>query len=76
MNVQMIGYGIVKFSLFFWFKHNFRFGNPWEISRPEYLVPVHFYGKIIEDENGKKKWIDTEVLEAIPYDTPVRNLYE
>jgi len=47
-----------------------RYGNPWEISRPEFLVPVHFYGKVIE-ENGQKKWIDTDVVYAMPFDTPI-----
>ena len=48
----------------------FRYGNPWEISRPEFLVPVHFYGKVIE-ENGQQKWIETDVVYAMPFDTPV-----
>lgn len=47
-----------------------RYGNPWEISRPEFLAPVHFYGKVIE-ENGQKKWIDTDVVYAMPFDTPI-----
>lgn len=48
-----------------------RFGNPWEIARPEFLVPVQFYGRVIE-ENGKSKWIDTENVQAMPFDIPVR----
>ena len=51
-----------------------RYGNPWEISRPEFLVPVQFYGKVVE-ENGKKKWTETEIIQAMPFDTPVRNLF-
>ncbi|CAF0852203.1 unnamed protein product [Rotaria sordida] len=47
-----------------------RYGNPWEISRPEFLVPVQFYGKVIE-ENGKMKWIETEIIQAMPFDTPI-----
>jgi starch phosphorylase len=47
-----------------------RYGNPWEVSRPEFLVPVQFYGKVIE-ENGKKKWVETETIQAMPFDTPV-----
>ncbi|CAF0783918.1 unnamed protein product [Adineta steineri] len=47
-----------------------RYGNPWEISRPEFLVPVQFYGKVIE-ENGKKKWVETEIIQAMPFDTPI-----
>ena len=45
-------------------------GNPWEKSRPEYTIPVHFYGRTIQ-ENGKTKWVDTQVLHAMPYDSPV-----
>jgi starch phosphorylase len=40
------------------------------VSRPEFLVPVQFYGKVIE-ENGKKKWVETETIQAMPFDTPV-----
>ena len=47
-----------------------RFGNPWEIARPEFLVPVRFGGEVIE-ENGKLKWIETEIIQAMPFDTPV-----
>jgi len=47
-----------------------RYGNPWEIARPEFLVPVQFYGKVIE-ENGKKRWVETEVIYAMPFDTPI-----
>lgn len=47
-----------------------RYGNPWEKARPEYTLPVHFYGRTIE-ENGVKKWVDTQVVYAMPYDSPV-----
>lgn len=47
-----------------------RFGNPWEKARPEYILPVHFYGRVIE-ENGVRKWVDTQVVSAMPYDSPV-----
>ncbi|CAF3456521.1 unnamed protein product [Rotaria socialis] len=49
------------------------YGNPWEMSRPEFLVPVQFYDEVIE-ENGKAKWVDTEIIRAMPFDTPVRKL--
>lgn len=48
-----------------------RFGNPWEKARPEYMLPVNFYGKVEKDENGKSKWINTQIVFAMPYDTPV-----
>lgn len=47
-----------------------RFGNPWEKARPEYMLPIHFYGKVIE-EHGINKWIDTQIVYAMPYDSPV-----
>ena len=37
-----------------------RFGCPWEKARPEYTLPVNFYGRVIE-ENGVKKWVDAQV---------------
>ncbi|XP_012946529.1 glycogen phosphorylase, brain form [Aplysia californica] len=47
-----------------------RFGNPWEKARPEYCLPVNFFGRV-ENVNGQDKWVDTQVLFAMPYDTPV-----
>ena len=39
-----------------------KFGNPWEIARPEYQIPVHFYGKLhYPKEGGAPQWVDTEV---------------
>ncbi|KFD48812.1 hypothetical protein M513_10296 [Trichuris suis] len=48
-----------------------RFGNPWEKARPEYMLPINFYGRVIKDEKGRSHWIDTMLLFAMPYDTPV-----
>ncbi|KAI5622805.1 glycogen phosphorylase, brain form, partial [Silurus asotus] len=47
-----------------------RYGNPWEKARPEYMLPVHFYGRVEHTEAGPK-WVDTQVILAMPYDTPV-----
>ncbi|XP_025912006.1 glycogen phosphorylase, liver form isoform X2 [Apteryx rowi] len=49
-----------------WLRH----GNPWEKARPEYMLPVHFYGRV-EHGPGGAKWVDTQVVLALPYDTPV-----
>uniref|UniRef100_A0A8C8AG29 Alpha-1,4 glucan phosphorylase n=1 Tax=Otus sunia TaxID=257818 RepID=A0A8C8AG29_9STRI len=49
-----------------WLRH----GNPWEKARPEYMLPVHFYGRVEHAATGIK-WIDTQVVLALPYDTPV-----
>uniref|UniRef100_A0A8D2PPQ9 Alpha-1,4 glucan phosphorylase n=1 Tax=Zosterops lateralis melanops TaxID=1220523 RepID=A0A8D2PPQ9_ZOSLA len=47
-----------------------RYGNPWEKARPEYMLPVHFYGRVEHTPDGVK-WVDTQVVLAMPYDTPV-----
>ncbi|KAM5163366.1 glycogen phosphorylase, brain form [Mantella aurantiaca] len=47
-----------------------RYGNPWEKARPEYMLPVHFYGRVERTPEGSK-WVDTQVVLAMPYDTPV-----
>jgi hypothetical protein len=38
-----------------------RFGNPWERSRPEFSIPVHFGGRVVTSDDGYHKWIDTKV---------------
>lgn len=43
-----------------------RYGNPWELPRPEYAIPVHFYGRAEIDG-----WQDTQVVMAVPYDYPI-----
>ncbi|XP_076464267.1 glycogen phosphorylase, muscle form-like [Babylonia areolata] len=50
------------------------YGNLWEKERPEreYTVPVNFYGRCEQDpETGACRWVDTVVVHAVPYDTPV-----
>ena len=42
-----------------------RFGNPWEKARPEYMLPVNFYGKVIKDEKGKVSEERTKIEERI-----------
>lgn len=37
-----------------------RYGNPWEKARPEYMRPVHFYGRVEHTADGVK-WVDTQV---------------
>lgn len=52
-----------------------RYGNPWEIPRPEYLYPVRFYGEVEEgtDARGRPRftWVGGEQVLALAYDTPV-----
>ncbi|XP_023013951.2 glycogen phosphorylase [Leptinotarsa decemlineata] len=47
-----------------------RYGNPWEKARPEYMLPVNFYGNVIDTPEGKK-WVNTQVVFALPYDNPI-----
>lgn len=47
-----------------------KFGNPWEKARPEYTIPVQFYGRVEQGENGVR-WIDTQTVLAMPYDSPI-----
>ncbi len=52
--------------------HWLEYGNHWEKARPEYLLPVHFYGRIESDDKGYHyKWVDTETVYAMPYDVPI-----
>uniref|UniRef100_A0A4W4EK36 Alpha-1,4 glucan phosphorylase n=1 Tax=Electrophorus electricus TaxID=8005 RepID=A0A4W4EK36_ELEEL len=40
-----------------------RYGNPWEKARPEYMLPVHFYGRV-EHTGAGPKWVDTQFFEG------------
>jgi glycogen phosphorylase len=52
-----------------------RYGNPWEIPRPDALFPVQFYGRseYVPDGEGRLRvrWVDADVVWAMAYDTPV-----
>uniref|UniRef100_A0A8C1FH66 Alpha-1,4 glucan phosphorylase n=1 Tax=Cyprinus carpio carpio TaxID=630221 RepID=A0A8C1FH66_CYPCA len=48
-----------------------RYGNPWEKARPEFMLPVHFYGRVEEEDGKEPKWVNTQVVLAMPYDTPI-----
>lgn len=52
-----------------------RFGNPWEIVRPEYTVSVGFGGHVEEHPDGDGKWsmrwVPGVKLTGVPYDTPI-----
>jgi glycogen phosphorylase len=49
-----------------------RYGNPWEVPRPDVLLPVKFYGRVdfYKDDKGveRYRWIDTEDVYAMAYD--------
>ncbi|MCK5266980.1 MAG: glycogen/starch/alpha-glucan phosphorylase, partial [Spirochaetes bacterium] len=52
-----------------------KFGNPWEIARPDFAFDVHFYGKA-EHKPGRKNeikppWTGYQTVLGVPYDTPI-----
>ena len=52
-----------------------RFGNPWELLRPEWTKEVKFGGKVerYTDLNGRfrARWLPDKTVIGIPYDTPI-----
>jgi glycogen phosphorylase len=52
-----------------------RFGNPWEIARPEWAVEVKLGGRTEHylDHEGRlrARWIPHRIVNGVPYDTPI-----
>jgi glycogen phosphorylase len=52
-----------------------RYGNPWEIARPDWAVHVKLGGhtETYEDEQGRQRvrWIPAREVVGMPYDTPI-----
>ncbi|HVK68487.1 MAG TPA: glycogen/starch/alpha-glucan phosphorylase [Polyangium sp.] len=52
-----------------------KFGNPWEIERPEYAVTVGFGGRteMVQDGRGGYRvlWNPADHVLGVPYDTPI-----
>jgi starch phosphorylase len=52
-----------------------RYGNPWEVIRPEWEVEVKLGGhtESYTDEQGqyRVRWVPFQVVKGIPYDTPI-----
>jgi starch phosphorylase len=52
-----------------------KYGNPWEIERPEYSFIVKFYGKVDEewgpDGTTIRQWTGTKDIVGVAYDTPI-----
>lgn len=85
LELPAVGYGIrYEYGIFFQsIKDGYqvetpdnwlRLGNIWEFPRPEFLYPVSFYGRVEEytDNNrARYRWVDTETIMAMAYDTPV-----
>lgn len=86
LEIPAVGYGIrYEFGIFHQTMQDgwqaeipdkwLRFGNPWEIPRPEQAIEVKFGGQteIYHDEKGRERirWIPAKTVIGIPYDTPV-----
>jgi len=60
--------------------HWLRYGNPWEVERPEFTYTIKFYGKVIKSREGNNKdiflWIDTDDTIAVAYDIPIPGYHE
>ncbi len=52
-----------------------KFGNPWEIVRPEKSVAVRFYGRVEHhqgpDGRPMARWVGGKTVVGVPYDTPI-----
>ena len=52
-----------------------RYGNPWDVARPEWAVEVKLGGhtEVYLDElkRYRVRWIPFQVVKGIPYDTPI-----
>ena len=86
LDYPALGYGIYyEFGLF---KQEFvkgaqielpdnwiRFGDPWEVVRPEYAQKVQLYGRV-ENEfddrgNYRPRWVGTKTVLGVPHDIPI-----
>ncbi len=85
-SIPAFGYGIrYEFGIFDQELHNdsqveitdkwLRFGNPWEMAKPELSQQVYLggYTNGYNDEKGKyhANWIPGRVVKGVPYDTPI-----
>jgi starch phosphorylase len=86
LGIPAYGYGIrYEYGIFFQRIRNgyqvetpdswLRYGNPWEIERPEHLYPVKFYGEVHQylDRHGDFRcdWVNTQDVMAMAYDMPI-----
>lgn len=86
LEIPAVGYGIrYEYGIFFQIIRDgwqveipdnwLRFGNPWELPRPDDTVEVKLGGhtEVYNDEKGHPKsvWIPERTVKAVPYDTPV-----
>jgi starch phosphorylase len=52
-----------------------KFGNPWEIVRPDRIVPVRFFGHVeqtqLPDGRMGSQWVGGKTVLGVPWDTPI-----
>eukprot|EP00122_Pirum_gemmata_P012439 Pgem_evm1s11561 len=66
-------YGIFKQKFADGYQHEYpddwlKFGNPWEKARPEYSLPVKFYGHVEQTKDGYN-WVGGDIVYAVAHDT-------
>ncbi len=86
LEVPSVGYGIrYEFGIFHqeivdgWQVEKtdkwLRFGNPWELVRPEWAVEVKLGGTVeqyIDERNRQRvRWVPHKTVMGVPYDTPI-----
>ncbi len=86
LEIPALGYGIrYEFGIFYQEIVNgeqvektdkwLRYGNPWELMRPEWAVEVRLGGRTERycDAHGRERvrWIPERVVSGVPYDTPI-----
>ncbi len=86
LGINAFGYGIrYEFGIFDQEIHNgwqveitdkwLRYGNPWELAKPELAQEVFIGGhtEVYHDEKDRYrvKWIPSREIKGIPYDTPI-----
>jgi starch phosphorylase len=52
-----------------------KFGTPWEVVRPDRIVPVRFYGHVettlLPDGRPQARWTGGKTVLGVPWDTPI-----
>ncbi len=52
-----------------------RYGNPWELARPEWAVEIRLGGHaeryFDEHDSPRSRWVPAKVVIGVPYDTPI-----
>jgi starch phosphorylase len=86
LQIPAVGYGIrYEYGIFEQQLHDgwqvektdkwLRYGNSWEVVRPEWQLEVHFGGHVERFQNGDGKmhtrWVPDRTVIGVPHDTPI-----